>query len=892
MSEQSALLPISPLISIHTWSKNRPPWQQDALRRIVTVGSLAEVDFTQLESICRLEHGALDEEENAANAVPLEDTHLPSTSILGGGVSLMSLSKVNNVNRLLANQVLTFEPGPKLTIIYGNNGAGKSGYARVIKKACRCRGKAAAILPDVRSTQPLGKASASFVIRENNADQTIEWREDGSSDRRLGNIFVFDTQCSDHYIEEDDGTAFIPFGLDVLGKLGESCENLKLRLTERQRGLRTAIEDTKRGWRLQPDTITGTLVESLAASTDPSTIDAASVWTEADANHLKELRETLGSNPKLRAQRTRSSANRIQGLLAAVQKSLSQLDTEKLEAIRQAVSEADEARKVAETCASDQFEGTFLSGTGSDVWSRLWAAARDFSTKQGYPEKTFPNIGADARCVLCQSFLDEDDRARLRRFDEFVADRASQFASDTKRRVANLTNELATLTPLSPEWKRVESDFADVSNTHRDLIVVFVTESDRRREAIIKAIDDDSWSLIPSPPPSPVPILESLLVSLDQRAITEETAADPEKQQRLTIDKNEHEAREWLSMNKPSVLHQIARLRKDASLQKCIDDTNTLAISKKNKALFATHVTDAFRQRFSDEVAFLELEGLQVELLARGEKGSTRFGLRLTGATTHPLVHVASEGEKRGISLALFLAELAQASHSSALVFDDPVSSLDHERRSRIAERLVREAKVRQVIVFTHDLSLVYQLQYHSKSMAVEVHGRHIDRFAGSPGRCTDGFPENAQTCKTMMKQLRESCNKAKSAHRRGGESEYDEIARQICDKIRAATEQIVEEFLFDGVLCRQDNQIKMGKLESVGSVEKADYQAIHAVWRECSQVIASHANPRANPPTIPNPARLDQLVANLGEVMQRVKNRRKPETQTMTPSVGLSVVP
>ena len=43
-------------------------------------------------------------------------------------------------------------------------------------------------------------------------------------------------------------------------------------------------------------------------------------------------------------------------------------------------------------------------------------------------------------------------------------------------------------------------------------------------------------------------------------------------------------------------------------------------------------------------------------------------------------------------------------------VFDDPVSSLDHRHRDRVAERLAEEGKTRQVVVFTHDMAFLLLL--------------------------------------------------------------------------------------------------------------------------------------------------------------------------------------
>jgi len=69
---------------------------------------------------------------------------------------------------------------------------------------------------------------------------------------------------------------------------------------------------------------------------------------------------------------------------------------------------------------------------------------------------------------------------------------------------------------------------------------------------------------------------------------------------------------------------------------------------------------------------------------------------------------VLSEGEHRCLATAAFLAELGQSGHTSAIVLDDPVSSLDHKHRDAVAARLVEEAKARQVIIFTHDLAFLY----------------------------------------------------------------------------------------------------------------------------------------------------------------------------------------
>jgi ATPase subunit of ABC transporter with duplicated ATPase domains len=65
---------------------------------------------------------------------------------------------------------------------------------------------------------------------------------------------------------------------------------------------------------------------------------------------------------------------------------------------------------------------------------------------------------------------------------------------------------------------------------------------------------------------------------------------------------------------------------------------------------------------------------------------------------------ILSEGEQKVIALADFLAESRLSVVNKGIIFDDPVNSLDEERKSNIAERLVKEALIKQVIIFTHDL--------------------------------------------------------------------------------------------------------------------------------------------------------------------------------------------
>lgn len=107
-----------------------------------------------------------------------------------------------------------------------------------------------------------------------------------------------------------------------------------------------------------------------------------------------------------------------------------------------------------------------------------------------------------------------------------------------------------------------------------------------------------------------------------------------------------------------------------------------------------------------------------IEIDAKSSDGQSNRKLYLKGKNPSA---VLSEGEQNVIALADFIAETKHSKVNKGIVFDDPVTSTDQERKSIIAERLVSIAKDKQVIIFTHDLVFVSSLI----NYAVELNTPH-----------------------------------------------------------------------------------------------------------------------------------------------------------------------
>ena len=117
------------LSDILDWSLKRPNWQRDALRRLIISGELSDEDKNELYALCLDEQSAFD---------PLSPDHVAPEGDASVAVSLKRIHEPSGVNALAGDQSLEFEK-TGLTLVYGDNGSGKSGYCRILKHACRSR---------------------------------------------------------------------------------------------------------------------------------------------------------------------------------------------------------------------------------------------------------------------------------------------------------------------------------------------------------------------------------------------------------------------------------------------------------------------------------------------------------------------------------------------------------------------------------------------------------------------------------------------------------------------------------------------------------------------------------------------------------------------------------
>ena len=184
----------SVLQSIVEWAENElAPWQSDSVRRLLIQDELDEQDRIDLLEMLKDRHGLANPQNQPPKPQPMRKGHISGVPQTPLKLAIKAMKIDCNVNAIPEGSSLQFGH-EGLTVIYGENGSGKSGYTRVMKRACSARDTKESILPDAFTKPRPGPAKASFKVAINNGpDQEIDWEDGQEPDPVLSNILVSST---------------------------------------------------------------------------------------------------------------------------------------------------------------------------------------------------------------------------------------------------------------------------------------------------------------------------------------------------------------------------------------------------------------------------------------------------------------------------------------------------------------------------------------------------------------------------------------------------------------------------------------------------------------------------------------------------------------------------
>ncbi len=784
----------------------------------------------------------------------------------GKVLKLLSLGPVCGVDKLNTSKPLEFPKDKQLVVVYGQNGSGKSSYTRLLKAIA---GKSTdGVKNNVYSPREKRECAISFQV-EGAEKEDKTWTPASLLEpiKELISIDIFDSKVGEKdYFDKKTACSYTPEVLKFFEYLCKVLDKIKNKLNEeKSQFIRSNFIEPPANYQN-----TNHIKKLKTCLNSLSPIESFDWDEEIDGLALKTLQSRLEKDPNQAKREAESQVKELNKIINDVEPIIEKLSFNALNEIKRLKDKDIELRALADQ--EDLSEDETLGGLNTNNWRTLWEAARNYSTKEAYKETAFPNIAEKAQCVLCHQELSEPAKIRLTRFENFIkADLATQ-ADNAKTCYDKAIQKLPTIKPLQEVPTMCAA--ARLSDDWVEYFKGFLTKAtDLKNLAFNYSKDNYCFISGMESYPDCIGSLTGELNRLNASIIDLTGDIENFNSAKIKIEAEilELKAKKWIADNKQMIENEFNRRQTlkqydDHWMKQC----QTRLITNKSDELAEKIITEAYKKRFEEELDSLcGFHKITVEINKdKASQGSRQHKIQLISANNND-VKILSEGEQKIVQLSAFLADTSVNQNKAPFIFDDPISSLDHIFEEKVADRLVALSQTRQVIVFTHRLSLLELLvKDKSKSIVVSL----WEESTGEPCEI-DLYGKKP---KAILETLLIMLNKAKK-HKESNEIlAYRSEMQSIRSEFRKVLERMIETNLLNDVVIRHRRDITTkNKIGHLHHITQVDCDLFDSLMTKYSTPLHSTTTEQSKNPINDEELRVD--VISMQEWLKSFSDRQKP---------------
>ena len=757
----------------------------------------------------------------------------PTATFSGQAIQLTKLSGITGLNRLSQDSVIEFSPN--LTIIYGENGTGKSGFSRILKDIGYSYEAETKLLPNIYATEKQEISAKLDYVIEGTLKEYI-WKP-GAKTKELKDISVYNSSCVSISLSENRNLIVTPLGFYLFDKVSSELDALAVLLTNEKISLIISydwFETFHDGTEYQKNINTLETVSKKSIEETPS-------FTAEDGQNLLKIEKEYSSTSKELIEKEiteltiqAKELSEISQTLENSKKTFGAIQwTELVTAFGEAKKLEEKGYGSLEELAKEKGIKLFAK---VEFESFIKAADAYINT---IPGTTYPET-AEAKCIYCNQLLsDEASLDLLKKYKLILADTTRQELEKKKGLIENLKKSFKRITGSiqvhQPSYGRDENEKAIQPEYIKAYNMAICNINQRIEDNDLKTtsfgIDYDTI------------IQESInkRKEIDEKAAKKEiilTNIETEKS-RLISAINGLKDKQLFSSKKSEILKVLENIIQKKKLTENEGSFNTASISTKTSKARKELIETAFEETFISELNNLRKGHIKVELNFGTKKGGTNIHQSLHDRYT--LADILSEGEQKAISLAEFFTELSIDGGNSPVIYDDPVNSLDHHIIDETAKRLIVLSSTRQTVVFTHSILLFNSLLYliklpHNKS--VERRFYHVKNQYELCGVITDA-DEEINSPKSYISQINVLLSNTPK------DRPEAEVAAEGYGHLRSAIELTVEQEILQGTVKRYQKNIALTNFCKLSGIEIDKCKVeLNNIFEKCCSFISGHSNP------------------------------------------------
>lgn len=757
----------------------------------------------------------------------------PSVAFTGKSIQLKKLSKINGLNRLSSDTTIEFSPN--LTVIYGENGTGKSGFSRILKDIGYSYESETKLIPNIYSKEnPDISAEIEYTCDE--VSKIFPWQP-GKKQEELKDISVYNSSCVAISLSENRNLIVTPLGFSLfdrvsreLDALATLIENEKSSLTTTYDWFETFHEGTEYYDKIHK-------LQTLAHKE----IEKLSEFTPEDEAQLSKLEKAHSSTSK-----------------ELIEKEIKDLNTQNTELLE--IKESIEKSKI--TFGQVQWDEIIqIANKIKKLEEKGYGSLEELAKEKGielYGKVEFENfikaadayIGTlpnddypdsqDAKCIYCNQPLSGIATLELiKKYKKILKDTTRQELEEQKQLFENLKK---TYKKISSNVQLHHPSYGQ-DDKQKSVQPEFIKTYNATVEKLGHSIDNNVFgnSKFSIDYDAVINSLQKKIDEIKQLLDTKNkthTDIDSEKT-RLMKEINTLKDKQLFTKKKKDILQVIDYHSLKKTLTQNEGAFNTASISTKTSKARKELIEQSFAETFTKELNNLRKSHIKVELNFGTKKGGTN--IRQCLQERYGLSDILSEGEQKAISLAEFFTELSIDGGNSTVVFDDPVNSLDHHIIDETAKRLITFSETRQTVIFTHSIllfnSLLYQLKlpYNKAIQKSFYHTKNQYEFCGI---ITDAN-EEINSPKSFISNLNTLINNTPKSKPEA------EVASEGYGYLRSAIELTVEHEILQGTVKRYQKNIALTNFSKVSGAEIDKCKvSLNDIFEKCCGYITGHSNP------------------------------------------------
>lgn len=778
---------------------------------------------------------------------------------------LTKLENVEGVNALTENQTIEFSPN--LTIVYGANGSGKSGYVRLLKSTFYSKAPEV-ILQNVHIDDGHKPVNAKFTFKSNNIETSLEFADKDNAE--FEQFAVFDGNSVLKHLENKNEFEFRPAGLSFFADYTDAVICLEQKLNADIQIKQSGNTANDLSVLFDGNSEIKAIVQSLNAETNIDILRKHTPFSEKDKT-LKEATQKqyddllLASKGK---EKEIKNLDSIKSLLGKNKRDIENLNqyftTEVVAKVTMAITDCVSKEVTAKAEGIENFKTDKIERIGTAEWKSFIIAAEIFAKTQKVENVVYPEN--DDNCLFCQQPLLDEAQKLISNYWTFIKSVAEQNAKLAQEKLDKAKQNYEGLNfDLFPQDNTLTAWLTEKYPNELEALRQKLSEQKTLAQNIVSDIQSKT-------------VNERAEIKIDiEQHVTIETAIDTS----VKLLKEDEQSKELEKLlNSKTLLEHKEKFNTHFSKFETYVN-NQVWLKKANKADYAKRkITETekalsnkyFNQKYIDTFneECKKLNGnFGIEINHTGSAGKSYRQLKLKGRNPNA---VLSEGEQKVIAIADFLAEMHLSEVNKGIIFDDPVTSLDEKRKSEIAERLAREAKQKQVIIFTHDLVFVSNLLTKSEDLKTAFLCHWIENRDDKPGQI---WLNNSPS---YEKEYR-NAEPAKKHYNICNQEDCEPMQREIATKqgftaLRTCYEVLVINDLFNNVVQRYNERVSIDALTKVSFDDTLVSELLDS-YALCCRFMEGHSHSDKYSYQKPEPKNLNEEIQRYETIRKKIRDTK-----------------